>query len=257
MNFKNEFKNKEILLLGGSGYIGKRLAKNYLEFGANVTVIDLIKPIGLEGKVDFYSIDLSEIKKTKTIFEKVNSIKNYHILINLAALTKSFSEKNNLNYFREFEDYELELWSLAQDVNLTSYMLSCQIFGSTMKKNKNGIILNFASDVGIIAPNDKIYEGQKFNTPVPYSVSKSSVIHLSKVLATRWAQYGIRVNSISPSGIERDQNKVFKKQLKELFPINRMMKVDEIVGPTLFLTSSMSSFIIGHNLVVDGGRTVW
>ena len=134
-----------------------------------------------------------------------------------------------------------------------------------MLKRKKGSIVNFASDMGIVAPDHKIYEpnkkinykGVKFNTPLSYSAAKSGIISMTRYLATYWAKKGIRVNCISPTGVYKKHNKKFVKQLSEKIPLGRMAKPEELNGAIIYLCSNASSFVTGHNLVVDGGRTIW
>ena len=134
------------------------------------------------------------------------------------------------------------------------------------KKRKKGSILNIASDYGIISPDHRIYEpnkkinykGVNFNTPISYSVAKSGIISMTKYLATYWAKKGIRVNCVSPTGVSKQkQDKQFVKQLSERIPLGRMAKSDELNGAIIYLCSNASSYVTGHNLVVDGGRTIW
>jgi len=134
-----------------------------------------------------------------------------------------------------------------------------------MVNQQNGSIINIASDVGVISPDHRIYKadpktnykGMNFNSPLSYSVSKAGVIHMTKYLATYWAEQGIRVNSISPAGVNNDHSEDFKNRLTNLIPMGRMAFPEELKGPIVFLSSNASSFITGSNLIVDGGRTIW
>jgi len=134
-----------------------------------------------------------------------------------------------------------------------------------MKESKKGSIINIASDVAIISPDHRIYKkdeslgygGVDFNTPAAYSVSKAGVLSLSRYLATYWAKDGIRVNSISPAGVFRNQDPGFIKMLSSRIPLGRMANPEELKGPVVFLCSEASSYMTGANLIVDGGRTIW
>ena len=101
------------------------------------------------------------------------------------------------------------------------------------------------------------YKGVNFNTPISYSVAKSGIISMTRYLATYWAKKGIRVNCISPAGVYKKHNKKFVEQLSEKIPMGRMAKREELTGAIIYLCSDASSFVTGHNLVVDGGRTIW
>ena len=125
-----------------------------------------------------------------------------------------------------------------------------------MVENKTkGIVLNIASDLGIIAPDQRIYKnGYK---PIDYSVTKHGLIGMTKYLATYYANKGIRVNTLSPGGVERNQESGFRKKYANKTMLGRMAKKDEYVGPIIFLASDASSYMTGSNLIVDGGWTAW
>ena len=160
------------------------------------------------------------------------------------------------------KNYTLDQWEKDIAVGLTGAFLCSQVVGSYMAKQNNGVILNIASDLSIISPDQRLYkkEGLKDNEqpvkPVTYSVVKHGIIGLTKYLATYWAKKGIRVNCISPAGVYKKHNKKFVEQLSQRIPIGRMAKSYELNGAIIYLCSNASSFVTGHNLVVDGGRTI-
>ena len=185
--------------------------------------------------------------------------------MNAAAFAMKNLQDGSRNYFENFEEYSQENWEKSITVNLTGTFLVTQVVGKMMKEKRSGSIINIASDVAIISPDHRIYktddsigyEGVDFNTPAAYSVSKAGILSLTRYLATYWANDGIRVNSISPAGVFRNQNPEFVKVLSTRIPLGRMAKPDELKGPVVFLCSDASSYITGANLVVDGGRTIW
>jgi NAD(P)-dependent dehydrogenase (short-subunit alcohol dehydrogenase family) len=128
---------------------------------------------------------------------------------------------------------------------------------------RGGVIVNIASDLGIIAPDQRIYSQSHLEPhlqpvkPVTYSVVKHGLIGLTKYLATYWCDQGVRCNSLSPGGIYTNQDELFVAKLSSLIPLGRMAKVDEYRGAVAFLCSDASSYMNGANLVVDGGRSVW
>ena len=132
-----------------------------------------------------------------------------------------------------------------------------------MVKRKSGVIVNVASDLAVIAPDQRLYrvdafpEDQQPVKPVTYSVVKTGLLGLTRYLATYWSGVNIRVNAISPGGVFNDQPEVFLSRLKQLIPMERMANRDEYQGAILFLCSDASSYMTGANLVVDGGRTCW
>ena len=146
---------------------------------------------------------------------------------------------------------------------LLSIGLSVMAVGKEMAKQGKGVILNIASDLALIAPDQRIYqepgqkEGEQFTKPISYSVVKSGLIGMTRYLATYWAKKGIRVNAISPGGVYNNQNKRFVKRLANLIPLGRMADKDEYKAAIVFLVSDASSYMTGANLVIDGGRTCW
>ena len=148
-------------------------------------------------------------------------------------------------------------------VNVDGMFLVAQAVGDHMvKRNIKGSIIQTASIYGFLAPDKRIYEGsfylgRKINTPAVYAASKGAVIALTKYLAAYWAADNIRVNTISPGGIESGQNRTFQKRYSARIPLARMGTADEIAQAVLFLASEASSYVTGQNIIVDGGLSVW
>ncbi len=144
-------------------------------------------------------------------------------------------------------------------VNIDGMFLVAQAVGKQMiKQKKGGSIIQTASIYGVMAPDHSIYEGSdylghKINTPAVYTVSKAAVIGLTKHLATYWAEEGIRVNTLTPGGTESGQNDEFKRRYSARIPMKRMADASEMVGALLYLASDASSYVTGHNIIVDGG----
>jgi NAD(P)-dependent dehydrogenase (short-subunit alcohol dehydrogenase family) len=128
---------------------------------------------------------------------------------------------------------------------------------------RGGVIINIASDLGVIAPDQRLYRSEHFEVymqpvkPVTYSVVKHGLIGLTKYLATYWCEQGIRCNSLSPGGVYANQGDIFVNKIAKLIPLGRMAREDEYRGAIAFLCSDASSYMNGANLVVDGGRSVW
>jgi NAD(P)-dependent dehydrogenase (short-subunit alcohol dehydrogenase family) len=186
------------------------------------------------------------------------------ILINNAALTVKGGGERAARYFAPFEEYPLDLWQAALDVNLTGAFLCTQAIGRVMVAQKRGVVLNIASDVGNISPDHRIYDGAinpltgaGFNTPIAYATTKAALINFTRYLATYWAEQGIRVNCLSPGGVFAGHDPRFVDQVTSRIPLHRMARLDEYQGAVLFLVSDASSYMTGANLIVDGGRTAW
>lgn len=268
-------KNKIVVITGGAGLLGFEFAKSISKFNGIPIILDIDQnKINLVEK--FFNkknarylclnTDLNDerdvLEKCKLILKKYKKI---DCLVNSASETKTSMESSTNNIFEKFEKYNLKLFQDSIQKNLSSIFISTKIIGTQMKKFKKGSIVNIASDVGVISPDHRIYEkdlstnykGVKFNTPLSYAMSKSAIIIMTKYLATYWAKYNLRVNSISPSGIFNNHDKKFAEVLSSRIPLNRMANKDEINGAVVFLCSDSSSYITGHNLMVDGGKTIW
>ena len=155
------------------------------------------------------------------------------------------------------------MWQKDLNVGLLGAFNCSKSIGTHMASTGGGVILNIASDLGIIAPDQRIYSleavprNEQPVKPVTYSVVKHAIIGLTKYLATYWADDNVRVNSLSPGGIYTDQPDDFVEKLSALIPMGRMASSDEYQAAVLFLVSQASSYMTGSNLVIDGGRTCW
>ena len=270
-----DIKNKIIIITGGAGFLGSEFAMAISNARATPVVLDKNdlalkslkkKFIKKKYRGKFISVDINnERKVNETINSVIKKYKNIDCLINAAGFTGQDLQNKKNSYFEKFENYDFKIWKKSIDGNLSSNFIVTKSVAKHMLKNKKGSIINIASDVGIISPDHRIYQANKktnykgvdFNTPLSYSVSKSGIISMTRYLATYWAKNGIGVNCISPAGVYKKHNKKFAQQLSERIPLGRMAKPDEINGAIIYLCSNASSFVTGHNLVVDGGRTIW
>lgn len=256
--------NKQIILItGAAGFLGLQYSKFLCEQGAKVYGIDLNenkKIINLKKKFrnyKFHKCDITSEKDLKSLTNKLFKKNVPSVLINNAAL--DFSPDDNDDFIKPFENYSNEAWNKAMDVNVNGVYLCCKIIGSKMANKKRGSIVNISSIYGIVSPDPRIYENKnkkkKFIKPIPYSVSKSAIVNLSRYLAVYWAKKNVRVNNLILGGMQNRQNKTFIKNYSERAPIGRMAKINEFNGPILFLSSELSSYMTGANLVIDGGWT--
>ena len=209
-------------------------------------------------------VDVTDIESIKKLLRAVLSkFGRVDILINNAANDPKIKQSDTQKSRTRFEHFSLEIWNEDLAIGLTSAFLCSQIIGTEMAKTGTGVILNIASDLGVIAPDQRIYrknnlpDSMQNVKPVSYSVVKTGLIGLTRYMATYWADKGVRVNSISPGGVYNKQSKEFVQKLTNLIPMKRMADIDEYKGAIIFLCSEASSYMTGANLIIDGGRTCW
>jgi NAD(P)-dependent dehydrogenase (short-subunit alcohol dehydrogenase family) len=195
---------------------------------------------------------------TQMVANVVKQLGRIDVLVNNAA-----SKGSSLDaFFESFEDYSLKTWREVMSVNIDGLFLVAQAVGKQMKKQGGGSIIQTSSIYGVVAPDQRIYEGSEYNgrpinTPAVYSASKSAVNGLTNYLATYWASSKIRVNSLTPGGIASGQNSEFNKKYSNRVPLGRMGEATELVGALIYLASDASSYVTGQNLIVDGGLSAW
>ncbi len=261
-------KNKTAVVTGALGLIGKEHCRALSEAGANVIVADIdeikcdefakslaTQSIGIE-------LDVTIPESIKNLRDKtLSSFNHIDILVNNAAINDMFENPKAASEQSKFENYPLELWQKSVDVNLTGVFLCSQILGTEMAKQKSGCIINIASTYGISAPDQSLYikeDGtQSFYKPPAYSATKGAIIMFTKYLAAYWGNSGVRVNTLTPGGVENSQDDFFIQKYSEKTILGRMAKPTDYKGALIFLASEASSYMTGANLIVDGGWTTW
>jgi 2-deoxy-D-gluconate 3-dehydrogenase len=258
------------IVTGGTGLLGAEFCKTLVEAGVALTIADI------DGEAaDNLAVSLSQqgyqargqetdVTSVESVHQMVNStLKAYNrldILVNGAALDPKFDPQSNQNHSGAFEDYPLELWKKALDVNLTGAMLCCQAAALPMLEQGKGVVINIASIYGIVAPDQRLYqqEGKPPQyKPAFYTVTKAGILGLTKYLAAYYSGKNIRVNALTPGGVFNGHEDEFEKTYSARTVVGRMADKDEMNGALLFLASDASGYMTGANLVVDGGWTTW
>lgn len=251
----SDLNNKIIVITGGNGFLGSQFASAFLDKNSKVIVLDIVKKKLNHKNLYFYKCDITNENIVKKILNKIKKkFKKVDVLINNAAidhLPRNKKINNNL------ESFNLHKWNKEINVGLTGALICSKIFGFLMsKQKKGGVILNMSSDLGIIAPNQKIYSNLNFIKPVTYSVIKHGIIGLTKYTASYWGKNNIRCNALAPGGVQQNFDRKFVKKLRKIIPQNRMAKLNEYNSIVLFLCSDESSYMTGTTVIADGGRTI-
>ena len=260
------------IVTGGSGLLGRQHGAVLAAAGAHVVLLDLPSTdppacaaaltaahgsdcLGLGVDIT----DEASIQNARAVIRA--RFGRIDILVNNAANNPRVEDASLDRPWSRLEHFSLSAWNADIAVGLTGAFLCSRVFGEDMVARDKGVIVNVASDLGVIAPDQRLYrkdgiaEDQQPVKPVTYSVVKTGLIGLTRYLATYWTAHNIRVNAISPGGVFAGQPDEFLTRIRPLIPMGRMAEVDEYQGAILFLCSDASSYMTGQNLIVDGGRT--
>jgi len=263
------------LVTGGAGLLGVQHARALAACGATAVIADVNRQAAEEaalelckefpaGRVIAVYLDVTSADSIRKVHAQLlKQLGGVHILINNAAIDPKVEPGESVAASSRLESMQLDQWNFQIAVGLTGAFLCCQAFGAWMAGNGGGVILNIASDLSVIAPDQRLYrkeglpEEQQPVKPVTYSVIKTGLIGLTRYLATYWANQGVRVNALSPGGVYTEQPADFVSRLSALIPMERMAREDEYIGAIQFLCSDASAYMTGQNIVIDGGRSAW
>jgi NAD(P)-dependent dehydrogenase (short-subunit alcohol dehydrogenase family) len=269
-------KNKTAIVTGALGLIGKKHCEALANAGANVVVADINKDEckdfakKLGKKHQGISLDVTNSESLKDAKHKIlKKYKKIDVLVNNAAINDMFENPAMASHLSAFENYPVKAFRQSLEVNVTGVFLCSQVFGTVMAEQGSGSIINIASTYGMVGPDQSIYrkpadEGspdeigkgvQKFYKSAAYPATKGAVINFTRFLAAYWGHKGVRVNTLSPGGVENGQDDFFYKNYAAKTLLGRMANADDYQGALIFLASEASAYMTGANLVVDGGWT--
>ena len=269
-----DLNGKIVIITGAAGLLGRKHAEAVACYGGTPILLDLSQQI-----VDSFANELNEKYKVNAVGFSIDITNEKAIennvkqvikefgkidgLVNNAANNPKVEDDKGVNFSR-LENFSLSVWNDDIAVGLTGSFLCAKHYGFEISKNPNGgSIVNISSDLGLIAPDQRLYEKKgadkdKQNVkPVTYSVVKTGLIGLTRYLATYWADKNVRCNAMCPGGVEDGQPKEFLKEVNKRIPMGRMANADEYQGTLVWMLSDASSYLNGSIIPVDGGRTVW
>ena len=272
-DIKNVFDmtGKTVLITGAGGLLGPKHAEAVIEAGARAVITDhhedrairraqeLNERYGRECAVAFHM----DVTSKESIENVVNKLDRIDVLINNAAKDPKVKKEAGLTPDSRFETMTPEYWAEGLNAALNGTFYCSQAVANKMLDNGGGVILNIASDLGVIAPDQRLYrkeglaEEQQNVKPITYSAAKWAIVGMTKYLAVYFATRGIRVNCLSPTAVYNDHPEEFVEKLTNIIPMKRMSHIDEYKGSIVFLCSDASTYMTGENLVIDGGKRVW
>ena len=255
-------------MTGATGLLGREHCRALAGAGARVVATDLdaaacdALAAEIGGGALGHRADVTNPESLAILLAAVLSITGrVDVLVNNAALNDRYEDPSTALESSRFERYPLERWEQVLKVNVTGVFLCSQVIGTHMAKAGRGSIVNIASTYGLVAPDPSLYldpEGsRRFYKSPAYPTSKGAVLAFTRFLAAYWGASGVRVNALSPGGVENGQGDFFVAEYGRRTPLGRMAAPTDYRGALVFLASEASAYMTGANLIVDGGFTAW
>jgi NAD(P)-dependent dehydrogenase (short-subunit alcohol dehydrogenase family) len=259
-------KNKTAIVTGALGLLGKKHCEALAQAGANVVVADMNETAveqfaeSLGEQHGGLKVDVTSERSLKEARDKIiTRYGSIDILVNNAAINDMFENPGMAKELSAFENYPLDAFKKSLDVNVTGVFLASRVFGTVMANQGSGSIINIASTYGVVGPDQSIYRdengNQTFYKSAVYPVTKGAVINFTRFLAAYWGNKGVRVNTLSPGGVENGQDQFFIQNYSSKTLLGRMANPADYQGALVFLASDASAYMTGANLIVDGGWT--
>lgn len=258
-----DLRKRRALLTGALGGLGQVMAHTLAELGADLVLVD--RPGGdfqsLESALAPWKVDVAstpcdleqECERCELMRRIANDGRGLSILVNNAAFVGT---SGLTGWAVPFEQQSLDTWRRALEVNLTAVFDFCQGLAPVLRQSPGANVINIASIYGMLGPDWRLYDETSMSNPAAYAGSKGGVIQLTRWLSTTLAPT-VRVNSITPGGVWRNQPDVFVDRYEARTPLGRMATPEDFSGPLAFLATDQARYVTGHNLVVDGGWSAW
>ena len=268
------------VVTGAAGLLGRRHCRALAAAGARVVVTDLdaaaceavareLAPVaaaavtaGAPATPLAWAADITRPESVQALRDAVlERCGGIDVLVNNAALNEKVESPLAAGEVLRFENFPLALWEDSLRVNVTGTFLCCQLLGGEMARRGAGSIVNIASTYAVVAPDQALYRQpdgtQTFFKSAAYPTTKGAVLALTRFLAAYWGRSGVRVNALSPGGVENGQDPGFVARYAARTPLGRMADPGDYEGALIFLASAASRYMTGANLIVDGGWTAW
>jgi len=254
------------IVTGATGLLGKKHSEALASAGASVVVADLNEASAQTFAAQLgdqhlgVALDVTNEASVQAVRDRVlDRYGRIDILVNNAALNEAVENPSMALELTAFENFPVAQFRASLDVNVTGVFLCSQVFGSVMAQQGKGSIINVASTYGLVGPDQSIYRDeageQTFFKTAAYPATKGAVVNFTRFLASYWGHKGVRVNTLTPGGVENNQNETFVRNYSARTVLGRMAQPDEYQGAIVYLASDASSYMTGSNLVVDGGWT--
>ena len=259
-----KLEGRKALVTGANGQLGRVFCETLAELGSNLILVDLPNSNFEANKsflVDNWKIEVEvfplnlevQSEREALIGNLIAADKKLNILVNNAAYVGT----SDLSGWAEpFEKQTIETWRRAIEVNLTAAFDLCKGLFPIMKDSDGANIVNIASIYASYGPDWRLYEGTGMANPAAYAASKGGLVQLTRWLSTTMAPH-VRVNAISPGGIEQGQDKEFIERYISRTPLGRMASAEDMKGAMAYLASDLSRYVTGQLLEVSGGWGVW
>ena len=257
---------KTAVVTGALGLVGKKHCEALAEAGAHIVVADLDGESAgafadqLGEQHLGIGLDVTDKNSVQEATQQITTrFGRIDVLVNNAAINDRFEHPAMARELSAFENYPLDAFRLSIDVNITGVFLCSQVMGTIMAEQGSGSIINIASTYGMVGPDQGIYRNdageQTFYKSAAYPVTKGAVLNFTRFLAAYWGHRGVRVNTLSPGGVEHQQQEFFIRNYSAKTLLGRMATASDYQGALVFLASEASTYMTGANLVVDGGWT--
>jgi NAD(P)-dependent dehydrogenase (short-subunit alcohol dehydrogenase family) len=259
-----DLQNRVALVTGGAGHIGRVIGESLAELGASIAVLDIDKSAANTVAADIaqnynvkaaaFAVDLTDLAAVKAAPQTVVAeFGRLDIVVHSAAYG---GDTQFPGWAVPFDEQTPEAFERALRVNLTAAFVLAQSARQPLTESGHGSIILISSIYGLVGPDMSLYEGTSMANPAGYGASKGGLLQLMRHLSTVFAPH-VRVNAISPGGVWRQQPESFHARYRARTPLDRMATEEDLKGAAAYLASDLSSYVTGHNLVVDGGWTAW